>query len=232
MANKQTNSKFLMGITVAFLLPLSFYIIAKLLGKDKLAMPPHYLVERVEERRDAQGKVFYDTLFHQISDIRLQNQSGDSVYLNKDLEGKILIVAPFFARCATVCPRLTGNMAILQKAFKRNDSTVQLISISIDPQRDSFKALRTYAAQYKANPDHWWFLTGSSADIYRYLHDELKLKLNPLDGSAESLDHTPTLVLIDKYRVVRGYYNGLDTSALKKCADDIGLLSMEKNIKK
>lgn len=229
---KQNNSKFFLGITVAFLLPLSFYIVAKLLGKDKLAMPPRYLVERVEERRGEDGKIHYDTLYHQVSDVRLQNQSGDSVFLNKDLEGKILIVAPFFAQCATICPRLIGNMTILQKAFKRNDSTVQLISISIDPQRDSFQVLRAYAEQYKANPDHWWFLTGNNATIYSYLHDELKLKINPLDGSAESLDHTPTLVLIDKYRIVRGYYNGLDTSALKKCADDIGLLSMEKNIKK
>lgn len=221
-----------MGITVAFLLPLSFYIIAKVLGKDKLAMPPRYHAERVVQLQDEHGTTYYDTVYHAVSDVHLQNQSGDSVYLNKNLEGKILIVETFFANCATICPRLTGNMAIFQKAFKRNDSTVQLISISIDPQRDSFKALRSYAQQYKANPDHWWFLTGDSHEIYRYLHDELKLKINPLEASAEALDHTPTLVLIDKYRVIRGYYNGLDTSALKKCADDIGLLSMEKNIKK
>lgn len=232
MKAKQNNSKFFIGITVAFLLPLSFYIIAKVLGKDKLAMPPRYNVEKVLQRNDKYGNIHFDTIYHTVSDIRLQNQSGDSVYLNKNLEGKILIVETFFTHCTSICPRLTGNMAIFQKAFKRNDSTVQLISISIDPQRDSFQVLRNYAELYKANPDHWWFLTGNSNEIYRYLHDELKLKINPLEASAEAFDHTPTLVLIDKTRIVRGYYNGLDTSALKKCADDIGLLSMEKNIKK
>jgi len=39
------------------------------------------------------------------------------------------------------------------------------------------------------------------------------------------------LVLIDKQRYVRGYYNGLDTAELRKCADDIGLLSMQKKVK-
>lgn len=231
MAIQKTNSKFFIGLTVAFLLPLSFYIIAKILGKDKLAMPQHFNVERIDSSIK-EGKLHYDTLFHKVGDAQLVNQMGDTVSINKDLKDKILIVEVFFTQCSTICPKLTGNMTILQKAFKRNDTTVQLLSISIDPKNDSLAALRSYAERYKANPDHWWFLTGNPHTIYQYLHDELHLKVNPAESVAESLEHTPTLVLIDRNRYVRGYYNGLDTAALRMCANDIGLLSMEKNIKK
>jgi protein SCO1/2 len=36
-------------------------------------------------------------------------------------------------------------------------------------------------------------------------------------------------VLIDKYRNIRGYYHGLDTSAISKLSNDIILLSLEKD---
>lgn len=224
MKSKNALLKFL-GLTVAILLPLSFYIIAKLLKKDQLHMPAYYHAESV----DTDG----DTLFHKVGDITLTNQMGDEVRLNRDLSGKMLLVEVFFTSCRTVCPKLTGNISFfLHKAFQKNDTTVQFISISIDPENDSVAALQDYAKLYKANPDHWWFLTGQRDSIYNYLYRELKMAINKPNGGVEDLEHTSTLVLIDKDRYIRGYYNGLDTAALKACADDIGLISMQKNRKK
>jgi protein SCO1 len=225
--SKASNKRFFIGLTVAVLLPLSFYIIAKVLGKDQLAMPRYFHADKVDSSKGPDG-MRYDTVFHKVADIVLVNQTGDRVSLNQDLKGKMLVVEVFFTRCATICPKLTSNMAVLQKAFRKNDTTVHLVSISIDPEHDSVTALRHYAEQYKADQDHWWFMTGDRRSIYHYLHDELKLMVNPADGGAEELDHTPTIVLIDKDRYIRGYYNGLDPAALKSCADDIGLLSMQK----
>jgi protein SCO1/2 len=39
-------------------------------------------------------------------------------------------------------------------------------------------------------------------------------------------------VLLDKDRVVRGYYNGLDTTSLSHLAEDIVILLLEKDKKK
>ena len=213
------------------MLPLSFYMVAKMLHKDQIAMPGHYYAERIDSS-STDGKTTYDSVYHQVREIHLVNQLGDKVALNKDLEGKILLLNVFFTRCGSICPNLTGNITILQKAFKKNDTTVQLLSISVDPAHDSFPVLRSYADRYHANPDHWWFLTGDRNDIYDYARNELKLLATPADGGAEQLDHSQTLVLLDKDRYIRGYYNGLDTAALKHCADDIVLLSLEKKRRK
>lgn len=230
MAKINSNRKFFLALTVALLLPFSFYIIAKVLKKDQLSIPRYYHPVKWSNISKAGSN---DTIYHRVNDIVLQNQMGDKVSLNKDLKGKMLLVEVFFTNCQTICPNLTQNISyFLHKAFKKNDTTVHFVSITIDPQEDSVAALKAYSERYSVNPDHWWFLTGDRGEIYNYLRNELKLMVKPADNGVEELDHTPTLVLIDKDRFIRGYYNGLDTAALKQCADDIGLISMQKRHKK
>lgn len=223
---KNSNNKFYLSLTVALLLPLSFYIIAKVLKKDQLTMPRYYNAISVSANAATHQQ---DTIFRQVGDIVLQNQMGDIVSLNKDLEGKMLLVEVFFTKCETICPKLTNNVSrFLHRAFRKNDTTLHFVSITIDPENDSFQALSAYSKNYNVNPDHWWFLTGDKNKISDYLHNELMLMAKPSNDGVEGLEHTPTLVLIDKERFVRGYYNGLDTAELKRCADDIGLISLQK----
>ena len=229
---KPNNKKFLMALTVAILLPFSFYIIAKVKKKDQLNMPNYYGILKVDTLTK-EGKQQLDTIYKTVDDLVLTNQMGDTVSLNNDLAGKMLLVEVFFTNCTTICPILTNNISyFLHKAFKKNDTTVHFVSLTIDPANDSIPILKAYAQKYKANPDHWWFLTGDRNLIYNYLYNDLKLMLKQSGNDTELLEHTPTLVLIDKDRYIRGYYNGLDTIELKKCADDIGLISMQKRRKK
>lgn len=225
--NKNRRLRLLGGLAVALLLPLSFYMIAKLLAKDKIYMPRHYVAASVDTLEE-EGELIYDTTFKQVEDIRLVNQVGDTVSVNKDLKGKIVVVNFFFTDCATICPRLTGNLTILQKAFKKNDTTVHLVSVSVDSKRDSVPVLRDYAERYDVNHDHWWFLTGEREKVYNYARNELRVVMNEGGQGVEDFVHSQKLVLLDKERYIRGYYDGLDTAELKRCADDIILLSLEK----
>jgi protein SCO1/2 len=161
------------------------------------------------------------------------------VSLNKDLKGKILIVDFFFTTCPDVCPKLTSNLALLQKAFKKDPkkefvigNEIQLLSITVDPGRDSVPVLRAYADRYAVDHDRWWFLTGGKPAIYNYARNELGLSVQPGDGGAEDFIHTKKIVVIDQDRYIRGYYDGTDSVALKKCADDVVLLTLEKKKKK
>src|SRR5690606_33911507 len=148
-----------LGIAVAFLVPLSFFIIAKVLKKDKIILPGYFVVDEIQTRKE-NGKIVNDTIFHQAQDLVLTNQLGQKVSLNKDLKGKILVVNFIFTRCPDVCPKLTNSMALLQTAFRKNPrkeyeigSAVQLISITVDPKHDSVPVLRAYADRFKADHD-------------------------------------------------------------------------------
>jgi protein SCO1/2 len=232
MAKKTNNYRFLGGLAVAFVLPLSFYFIARVMSKDKLHMPHYYIAEGIKPVH-VKGK--NDTLYHQVADLQLTNQLGALVSLNKDLKGKILIVDFFFVNCPTICPRLTNNMKLLQKAFHKNpkmesslDTAVQLISITVNPAHDSFPLLRSYADRYQVDHDHWWFLTGDKKVIYNYARNQLFVETAPGDGGADDFVHTQKIVVLDQNRHIRGYYDGLDIAEIKRCADDVVLLSLEK----
>ncbi len=56
-------------------------------------------------------------------------------------------------------------------------------------------------------------------------------KLGLVDGMGidTGFFHTDYIVLIDKYRNIRGYYHGLDTFAVSKLSNDIVLLALEKD---
>ena len=130
-------------------------------------------------------------------------------------------------------------MELLQTSFKKDprkeaslDTIVQFISITVNPGYDSFQVLRTYADRFNANPDHWWFLTGDKKAIYNFIRNELGVATGPGDGGADDFIHSDRFVLLDKDRYIRGYYDGLNDTDVRKCADDIVLLTLERKHKK
>lgn len=201
------------------------------MSKDKIWLPNFYVVEAIDSARQ-DGEMVYDTTFHKVADLQLTNQFGQTVSINKDLSDKIVVVNFFFTKCPTICPKLTQHVKMLQRAFKKNDTTVHLVSVTVDPQNDTFPALRQYADANGVDHDHWWFLTGDRQTIYNYAYNELHVVMNEGGQGIDDLIHTQKLVLLDKERHIRGYYDGLDTAELRRCADDIILLTLEKKRKK
>ncbi len=231
MTKKISKTRFIGGITVALLLPLLFFAVFKYLSRNSLHMPHYYIVDHVDTEQ-VNGMTQLDTFYHQVADITLTNQLGQKVSINNDLKGKIVVIDFFFTDCPTICPRLTRNMTLLQRAFKKNDSICHLVSITVNPERDSFPVLRAYADRFGVNHDHWWFLTGDKKAIYNYARNELFVSVQPGDGGPDDFIHTEKVVVLDKDRNIRGYYDGLDSAALAHCADDIILLSLENKHKK
>jgi protein SCO1/2 len=238
MSKLRSNKKFLMGIAVAVLVPLFCFLVVSKLSEGKSRMPGYYGVERVDKVVKA-GKTIDDTVYHQIADLVLTNQLGHTISLNSDLRGKMLVIDFFFTTCPSICPVLTGNMRRLQASYKKDpkkeaslDTVVQFISITVDPTHDSFQVLRTYADKYGVNHDHWWFLTGDKKKIYDFARNELKLTVGPGDGGADDFIHTEKMILIDRDRYIRGYYDGLKDTSVRKCADDIVYLTLERKVKK
>ena len=219
--------KYSIGIVIAAAVPLSFFLATP---SGKLKIPAFYRADKIT-KTVKDGKEVQDTVFHRVGDIMLTNQLGQKVSLNKDLRGKILVIDFIFTTCPTICPQLSANMKEIQKAYiKKNPELVQFISISVDPERDSVPALRAYADRYNADHDRWWFLTGSKDSIFNYAKNELGLLLDDADVPGDFM-HSKQMVLLDTFRNIRGYFDGLDKRETKKVADDIYILNVEKRKK-
>ena len=112
----------------------------------------------------------------------------------------------------------------------KNDSIVQFISISIDPEHDSVPELRKFADRYNVNHDSWWFVSGNKKDVYDFALNELKASV--ADSSVDTaFIHTPNFFLLDSNYVVRGWYDGFDTVKQEKLVRDIPLLMLERDKK-
>lgn len=224
---KRTKIITLIMVTV---LPLASYLFVSSLSRDAIKMPRRYFYDTVLVKQE-KGKEVNDTQWHKIRPFRLQNQFGREVGL-QDLEGRIVIADFFFTSCPSICPTLTRNMKKLQTAFKKTDSLVRFVSFTIDPERDSVARIKAYGDKFGIDHDTWWMLTGDRKEIYDIALSEFKASIAANGNIDTGFIHTENFFLLDKDKVVRGWYNGLDSSNLDKLIKDVVLLNMERDKKK
>ncbi len=230
MAKKINLKSILIGGFFSAFVPLGAFLFLKFNGHDgHIKLPKTYGIDKIDSQM-VDSKMRYDTTYHTVKDITLINQVGDTVSINETLKGKILMVNFFFTSCATICPQLSKNMQLLNKAYRKNDTAIRFLSISVDPETDSVVRLRNYADRLGVNHDKWFFLTGRKQDIYDFARNELFLNVPTGDGGKDDFIHPDQFVLIDKYRNIRGYYNGLDSNNVRLCAEDAAYLIVEKNV--
>jgi protein SCO1 len=217
-----------LALLLAILMPLCGYYIVKFYSKNAVHIPKHYFPDRVDQIEKG-GKTTTDTVWHKIKSIPFTNQLGQRVSFDS-LKGKIIVLDFFFTSCPSICPGLARNMKKLQDSFIKNDSIVQFISVSVDPERDSVPRLRKFADHYNANHDTWWFVTGNKQQIYDFGNKEIRANIYD-PGVDTAFIHTENFFLIDTNRVLRGFYNGFDTVALSQLARDIPTLMLERDKK-
>jgi len=223
------NKKAILALMLAILMPFTGYYLVKYFSKDAVHMPGKYYLPDSVIVKEKNGKPVTDTIWHKVKNMHFTNQLGKKVSLD-DLHGKIIVLDFFFTRCPTICPGLAKSMKKLQDSFVKNDSIVQFISISIDPEHDSVTQLRKFADRYNINHDTWWMVTGDKKVIYDFALNEIKASVAD-PGVDTAFIHTENFFLLDSNRIVRGFYNGFDTVKQAKLVRDIPLLMLEKDKK-
>ena len=81
---------------------------------------------------------------HSIRPFSLINQDSTTV-TNETLRPFIYIVDYFFTSCPSICPIVKRQMLRIYERYVNEDG-LKLVSISMDPKRDSVKVLKTYAS--------------------------------------------------------------------------------------
>ncbi len=208
-------------------MPLTGYFLVKYYSKQAVHMPGKYYLPDSVVVRERNGKKVTDTIWHKVKNIQFTNQLGKKVSLD-DLHGKIIVLDFFFTRCPSICPGLAKSMKRLQDSFVKNDSIVQFISISIDPEHDSVPQLRKFADRYNINHDTWWMVTGDKKEIYDFAINEIKANVAD-PGVDTAFIHTENFFVLDSNRIVRGFYNGFDTLRQANLVRDIPLLMLERD---
>lgn len=96
------------------------------------------------------------------AEVDLTDQHGRTQRLKTDVVADNIVVMDFvYTSCTTVCPVVSAIMAEVQAQLgERVGRDVRLVSLSVDPQRDTPARLKSYAGTHRAG-EGWVWLTGS-----------------------------------------------------------------------
>jgi protein SCO1/2 len=153
--------------------------------------------------------------FYPVPDFSLTDQTDKPVTLH-ELKGRVWVADFIFTNCGGTCPVMTEKMRKLQETLPAN---IRLVSFTVDPARDTSKALAAYAAEHGATRERWLFLTGDKQELYDICIKGFKLPLQDDEGTPlEPITHSTRFVLVDKEGQIRGYYSGTEEEDLKRLA--------------
>lgn len=137
-------------------------------------------------------------------------QSGRPFGL-EDLKGRISVVNFFFTSCPGICPVMAARYSEMYDLYEGSDQ-LQLVSITVDPTRDSLPVLRQYAADHGVTDDRWVFLREPDMAAV------IALSERGFMLAADSLPygHSGKFALVDSKGQIRGYYSHDDEEAQRQ----------------
>jgi len=187
-----------------------------------------YAYKVMHEQKKLAMPVIGNEQNHHVAPFSFLNQDG-KVITNEDVKGKICVVEFFFATCKGMCPKMNENMVTVSKAFKGNKN-VLILSHTVDPIKDTVKALKEYSLRFDADPAQWMFLTGDKKKLYDMARYSYLISAED-DTAGVSIDkdfiHDKHYALVDGYGRVRGFYDGLNPGDVNKMIGDISALMKE-----
>lgn len=135
-------------------------------------------------------------------DIALYDHTGRLRHLS-DFRGKVVALFFGYTHCPDVCPTTLLEYAGVAKKLGPDAGKLQVVFVSVDPQRDTREVLAGYVPHF--NPA-FVGMTGSSAEVaaamkaYRVVAQRV-----PLPGGGYAVDHSAGSYLLDREGRARVY---------------------------
>ena len=160
---------------------------------------------------------------HRVAPFSFIDQDS-SIVTNATFDNHIYVTNFFFTTCPSICPKMTDNMIDIQERF-RSDDNVKLLSHTVTPWIDTVQQLKKYALEKKVISGKWHLVTGKQSEIYKQARVAYLIEgeMGLAKGEDDFL-HDEKFVLIDRKRRIRGYYNGITDSDIKRLIQDMETL--------
>jgi len=178
------------------------------------------------------------------------NQDGKIVN-QKNTDDKVYVAEYFFTTCKGICPKMNANMRRVYDTYK-DEKDFLILSHTCMPETDSVLLLKAYEQKMISNTlvknedgsyklsdkgeqssinTNWNFLTGDKTQLYKLARQGYMIdngKPDSLQKMEDQFIHTQFFSLVDRYRRVRGIYDGLKEDEIQKLIGDIKDLLKEK----
>jgi protein SCO1/2 len=146
----------------------------------------------------------------QAPDFQLENWDEKQV-ASKDMDGKVRLVYFFYSNCPDVCLPTSITLSKVQDELKTKGllgSKADILSITIDPKRDTPAVLKEFGSRFNADTNAWKFLsTGDEKQATDLAEKYGVMVVRDKDGN---LSHSNPIIIVDPKGIVRSYYDPSD----------------------
>lgn len=147
------------------------------------------------------------------------DQSGREVRI-EDFKGKVVLMNFIYTSCPNKgCELMTLQFLRAQELLKnRVGKDLFLLSVSLDPAKDTPETLKQYAAKFKADPKGWLFLSSSPETADRVSKMYGVIWKTDADGKRH---HKIVMALLNKNGEKTAVYDDVSYEATGKIEADI-----------
>lgn len=131
------------------------------------------------------------------------------------MSGNVWIVDFIYTNCPAACPMMSSKMKRVAASLK-SDRDVKILSVSVDPARDTPAALSDFASRYGGANDQWHFITATPETVHL-----LAFQTFHVGDVLGKIEHSTKFALVDKQGRIRGYYSSLNGDDLDKLTSDV-----------
>lgn len=154
-------------------------------------------------------------------DFQLTDFDGQPRQLS-DFRGQAVVLFFGFTQCPDVCPTTMNEMAQVKQLLGPDGDKLQVLFVSIDPERDTPEVLKAYMGSFDPK---FLGLYAASPEALAQLAKDFKIYYKKVEGktpTSYSMDHTAASYIYDPQGRLRLYSRyGSKPEAV---ADDIKLL--------
>jgi protein SCO1/2 len=126
-------------------------------------------------------------------DFTLRGSNGSELKLSA-YRGKAVLLGFGFTSCIAVCPVTLGTLAQVQKKLGAQATELQVIYITVDPERDDAAQLKKYLSGFNT-----MFVGGTGADAQlAAVRKDYGIAAEKLAGPDGSYTHSSFIYLIDR----------------------------------
>ena len=131
----------------------------------------------------------------QAPEFALRGSDGNDVSLAR-YRGKLVLMSFGFTHCAAVCPTTLATLAQARQALGPQAGAVQVVFVTVDPERDGPEALKAYLAAFDPS-----FVGGAGKpEALAAMRKNYGVVANkvPMSSGSYAVDHTSSIFLIDR----------------------------------
>ena len=113
-----------------------------------------------------------------------------------DFRGKVVVIFFGYTHCPDVCPTTLAELAIVAKELGGNAERMQVLFVTVDPERDTQEVLHKYVPSF--NPSFLGLYGNAEATMRAAREFKIFYQKQPLPGGDYSVDHSAGTYVLDQ----------------------------------